>query len=300
MKRIGSKQSSRAAFTIIELLTVMSIIVILIGLLVPALSKVKRYAMGVKQHAQLHSIDTALELFSSTFDGYPESSALDSTMEAYCGAMKLAEAMLGQDLLGFHKDSVFRSDGLDAMGNLPLYKLDPTANPLLYKDNLTYRKGPFLPVDNADVFRLADIYSDMGSTRLKPDSLVLCDVYAKNLPTGEKAGMPVLYYKADTTNTLHDANLPMTPLDNSENIYNYWDNQMLIGLGKPMSPGSTSPGAQHKMYDFPVFYQKTQSEKVRKASLASMPRRADTYILISAGFDNEYGTSDDICNYKQE
>ena len=27
---------------------------------------------------------------------------------------------------------------------------------------------------------------------------------------------------------------------------------------------------------------------------------ADTYILISAGYDNEYGTADDICNYRVE
>ena len=52
------KQSNReAAFTIVELLTVMSIIVILIGLLVPALNQVKRYAYEVKQRAQLKSID---------------------------------------------------------------------------------------------------------------------------------------------------------------------------------------------------------------------------------------------------
>jgi len=88
------KQSNRkAAFTIVELLTVMSIIVILIGLLVPALNQVKRYAYEVKQRAQLKSIDTAIELFNSEFDGYPDSDAVDPDNVDYCGAMKLCEAV---------------------------------------------------------------------------------------------------------------------------------------------------------------------------------------------------------------
>ncbi|MHC4229911.1 MAG: type II secretion system protein, partial [Planctomycetota bacterium] len=93
MKSTTKQSNRRAAFTIVELLTVMSIIVILIGLLVPALNQVKRYAHEVKQRAQLKSIATAIELFNSEFDGYPDSSAMGPDGMAYSGAMKLCEAV---------------------------------------------------------------------------------------------------------------------------------------------------------------------------------------------------------------
>jgi type II secretory pathway pseudopilin PulG len=106
MRRIIKQSDKKTAFTIIELLTVMSIIVILIGLLVPAMSMAKQYAKKLKQMAMFHSIDAAMELFNNEFDGYPPSGALDPppTELSYCGAMKLFEAMMGQDMLGFHSN----------------------------------------------------------------------------------------------------------------------------------------------------------------------------------------------------
>ncbi|MHC4570422.1 MAG: hypothetical protein ACYTE3_32315, partial [Planctomycetota bacterium] len=43
------------------------------------------------------------------------------------------------------------------------------------------------------------------------------------------------------------------------------------------------------------FYMNTRNEKVLTAF---RPYRADSYILISAGWDGEYGTPDDVCNYE--
>jgi len=288
MKPVVKQAGQRRAFTIVELLTVMSIIVILIGLLVPALNRVKIYALTVKQKAQFHSIEAALELFNNEFEGYPESGALDPQDQLYPGAMKLCEAMMGWDLLGFHTNSIFRSDGA-GVGNQVLY--DAT--------DLSARRGPFLPLESANAYRLEDLYpSDSpGLGQFNGRNFVLCDVYAKQFHN-VKAGMPILYYKANTANFLHLQDIngqehpPLSPQDAAGNIYNYWDNQHVVQLGKPWVKGSENKN--HRLLDYQVFYQNTRSHKIESPW---RPYMADRFILISAGYDNEYGTADDVCNY---
>ena len=96
--QVKDKSKKRRAFTIVELLTVMSVIIILISLLVPALNQVKRFAKEVKQKAQFHSIDVAMELYETEHQEYPDSDREGSDGQEYCGAMKLAEAMVGQEV----------------------------------------------------------------------------------------------------------------------------------------------------------------------------------------------------------
>ncbi len=291
------KQSNRkAAFTIVELLTVMSIIVILIGLLVPALNQVKRYAYEVKQRAQLKSIDTALELFNSEFDGYPDSDALDPDRVSYCGAMKLCEAVMGRDLMGFHPDSIFRASGLGGLG-IDLYPQQSAG--VAYTNSLSARKGPYLPLDNANAYQLMDLYEVTGP--FAGDNFVLCDVFRRvtHLQSGRKVGMPILYYKANTARVQHDIDDP----DNSQNIYDYTDNHDLVMLGKPFDP--PPGGGRHRLAIDPSnpapgyrFYMNTTNDKLLASLAAAVrPYRADTFILISAGSDGEYGTPDDICNF---
>ncbi len=108
------KLKRESGWTIVELLTVMSIIIILVGLLVPGMNLVRKYAMKVKQRAQFYSIGTAMELFSIEHKhSYPDSRPLGGDGEPYCGAMKLAEAMVGWDARGFHPRSTFVADGDD-------------------------------------------------------------------------------------------------------------------------------------------------------------------------------------------
>jgi hypothetical protein len=242
----------------------------------------------IYQLNQFHSITIALEMFRAEFDSYPDSGPTDTVTppQPYCGAMKLAEAMLGQDLLGFHPDSIFRSDGQDGFDR-DLYPVKPT------EDNLKARKEPYLALENANAYKLKDIFPNIGTTapNFNGDRFVLCDVYtrATNLSTGRRIGMPILYYKADTSKTAHNIDNP----DDPNNIYNYRDNYALLGLGAPWDPN-----VKHPLFTNPkIFYEMT---KDYKATEQSRPYRADSFILISAGFDGMYGTKDDIFNFGRD
>jgi len=257
----------------------------LLLLLIPGLSNVRRHAWEVKQMAQLHSIDVALELFNSEFDIYPPSNATDPIGRPYCGAMKLCEALMGQDLRGFHPNSMFRNNGTDKM----IKVLYPDANNLtaeLYQANIKIRKGPYLPLDYANAYQLKDLFWDVGP--FNRNNYIICDPFRRvtNLRTDKKIGMPILYYKADTSKRAHDINDPNNP----ENIYNYKDNYALLALGVPAQPDK-----KHPLFEDPtIFYKMTRNYRV---TTRSMPNREDTYILLSAGYDGLYGTKDDIANF---
>lgn len=278
MKSVIKKSDKKAAFTIVELLTVMSIIVILIGLLVPALNQVKIFAKKVKQQAQFHSIGAALELFNSEFDTLPDSSATGPDGGKYCGAMKLAEAMVGRDYMGFHPDSVFNSSGKDYQQK---WLYDPATL------DSSARKGPYLPIENANAFRIDEVYKDFGN--FLDSSIVLCDVFNQvtNQTTGLKIGMPILYYKAHPSKTKHIVSDP------GNSIYDYRDNQDLLMLGEPWDQTTKPRLAEEGGIPGDRFYLNTKNPQVN----IPMPFNKDTYILISAGPDGEYGTSDDVCNF---
>lgn len=298
MKPITKQSNRKAAFTIVELLTVMSIIIILMGLLAPAMNRVRRFARRVSQKNQFHSIEVALELFRSEFDGYPDSGPMDTATppQPYCGAMKLAEAMMGQDLLGFHPDSRFRSDGEDGV--------PPPAgpNPLYAPATEKWRKEYiYLPLEQANAYRLSDIYTN-AEPPFESDRFVLCDVYTRttNLTTGGRIGMPILYYKANISLSLHD----VTNENNPQNIYKYQDNDELVKLGMPWNPvaahpmASTGTTTEGNAADPKIFYLETLNKKI--ALPARKPYKADSFILMSAGFDGEYGTPDDVFNFEED
>ncbi|GAJ05607.1 unnamed protein product, partial [marine sediment metagenome] len=166
----------------------------------------------------------------------------------YSGATELAKAMVGEDLKGY---SIFNN----------------------YEEpiDLSSRRL-YLPPANSNAHRLRDLYEGLDDVDAKRP--ILCDVYPYAMDTG--IGMPILYYRANTA------------ARSMSEIYNYADNEMLVGLGTPWAPGES-----HRL-DEARFYEQIQNKRV---DLPWTPQRMDSFILMSAGVDGEYGTEDDLFNF---
>ena len=355
MKADKGKLNKCAGFTIVELLTVMGVIAILIGLLVPALNLVKEYTKELEQKAQFHSIEAALGMFSAEdrYGRYPGSndnmdlydSARDNQYDIplgvpYCGANKLAEALVGMDLLGFHPNSDFRSNNTFShpLEDGTMYHegetyhaataYEPAGAPLYWEtpeENIRARWGPFVELENANAFTIQDIYDPTplvgpGIRDFDVDrgNLVLCDVFAKKRHAGKKTGMPILYYKARTQFTQQDyADVQGNEI--RDDIYYYMDNYNLLALGSAENPGTWHPlanglagdGGDYNLggpdytsdldwVDFENMILNPQVSTITTVTPIKRPYRAGSYILISAGKDGLYGTPDDIFNFDKE
>ena len=254
------------------------VISLVLIVLASALARVMPLVYEIKQKAQFLTIDAYIELFKNDNGYYPQSGAMDDEGQYYCGAMKLCEAVKGRDLQGFHPSSMFRADGMDESG-ISLY----------VPNTLEDRKESYLPDVSGNPNRLKDLYENVGP--FDGNDYVLCDELRRvtHFRTGKKGGMPILYYKADTSKTVHDVNDPNNP----ENIYDYRDNHALLALGVPGKPGQ-----KHPLYEDPkIFYEMTRVYILAKTN---KPKRADSFILLSAGLDGLYGTKDDIANFHMQ
>jgi type II secretory pathway pseudopilin PulG len=269
----------RTGFTIVELLAALGIIALMVGLLIPALSMVRRTAKETKQKAQFTTISLALMTFKNDYGDYPESYWSLPTAPVpsndYCGSQKLAEALLGWDLLGFHPKSDFRSNGRNDIGEF-IYDVD---NPVFFDQ----RRGRYLELATTDAFRLGNIFNN--TTPLAPDTFVLCDAFGAKkitLANGKtaKAGAPILYYRANTSGrTIRE-------------IYNAQDNDAIVAI-KEQADGGIHPLA-YPGNQYQNFYDYITDPKI---SARPWPYRPGSYILISAGVDGLYGTGDDIRNF---
>jgi len=265
--KVMAMKRKKTGFTLVELLTVLAIITMLVGLLVPSMATVRRLAKETKQRAQLNSIGLAITAFRNEHGDYPPSRG--DTGPRYCGAQMLAEALLGRDLMGFHPDSQWRLDDGVYDDKTPV--------------GLQRRRGRYLELGTANAFRASDLFTVIGGLA---DMFMICDAFGVRevtLPNRERvrAGTPILYYAANTASR----QMSSDPAEFENNIYNPGDNHALLAQ-KMGEYGVQDPLGNN-------FYQYISDPRVG----IDWPYRPDSYILISAGADGLYGTPDNITNF---
>jgi prepilin-type N-terminal cleavage/methylation domain-containing protein len=274
----------KTGFTIVEVLTVVAIMALLAGLLIPALSTVRTTAKEAKQKAQFATIELALTAFKNDYGDYPPSNwqLPPAPGSDYCGSQKLTEALLGWDLLGFHPKTDFRANGRNNNGDF----IYDSGNPVFFDQ----RRDPYLELATTNAFRLGNISIlkpglFYNTETLAPDTFVLCDVFGAKritLANGKAvtAGAPILYYRANTSGkTIRE-------------IYNAYDNDAIVVV-KQQADRKEHP-LSRSANQFQFFYDYIRDPKI---DARAWPYRPDSYILISAGADGLYGTADDIRNF---
>ncbi len=307
MKTQSGLFSCSRGFTLAELLVTMAIIAILIGLIMPALALVQRTAKKVRQKSQFHGIDIALESFRTDFGDYPDSSYNSLGGQEYCGAQKLAEAVVGWDGFGVHPKSAFRSDGMNDVDgdNVPELIYNVIAgitgsNGYVESgaDNRSVRKGPYLELEASNAVTLGNLYPG-GVGSLDPDRYVLADMFGKvtHVSTDKKTGMPILYYKADVSGTVHQPPMTVLPGSPVKNVYIITDNSPIYNAIPPFG------NRLHEMATLAeqtIFYDRTTNPNFPGPVPPRRPYRSQSFILHSAGRDGLYGTADDMYNFDSE
>ncbi len=320
-----------AAFTLVELLTVMAIITLLIGILTPALGAARDRARATAVRAQLNAMEVGLESFAGEEGQYPASNAnlyardinmptvdpgsitawelTDGTTNLQ-GAHLLLDSLVGRDFLGYDP----KAPGAGA----PVATYDRW-------DPMNDRRQPYIPTDGVDVTSVNEPPEDgfgvvpntLGNPQPTIDSVV-CRVFR------DKFGWPILYYRASPI--ANQNSLMIQTASNllySDGIYDGVDNEIFTSYDGTCMAGGPATATQHRICDankpqadqspnygptledtnrFAEFIRSFRSSSYDTNNpddiVRPRPVKANRFILWSAGKDGIFGNLDDVANFE--
>jgi prepilin-type N-terminal cleavage/methylation domain-containing protein len=328
----------RRGFTLIELLTVIAIISLLIGVLVPAVSAAKNAAKRASTQNLIDKLGQGCGMFQRDFERYPRSSGLNpfepnDPLVWLSGAQWLILELAGADLKGYAAGDQYRYPDVAPVGApdtvidfqdwLEYYSANPAGE--------YHRFGPYVQLDGKAAQSPQYYLDNTSASRSLPPALTQGNAAAGTsdwnngrLPFAVDAfGFPVLYYVAND-----QASLPFSDPQDAGGVgntmrpgrYTQWDNTPFTGSANGAITGiDLGGGTSHPLYwlgwsvtdpnridpahpqSFAgVVYDRALFDQNRQADGTGKiwPHCPNTFIFISAGKDAMYGTSDDVMNFE--
>lgn len=334
MNRRNNRIHRAAGFSLVELLVVVAIIVLLIGLLVPSLNRIRISAKSASTQAILTTIDAGLATFKADNQiggAYPPSrsdgggqaynnpaawdiespfstsaSSLDDMADGVSGAALLVMAIAGADMQGtpgfldLDGDGYWTNDCSAAPNDA--YELNNSD-----KTPIQPRFGPYVELDR------------MNLTPKKAGTQVDDPVFLIKAGRGTEVklplfldtfGYPVAYFRADRSAKRITYDVP----GGNPGVYAFEDNRFLTGdviggrTGVNLGAGSDHGIVQAEPNTMPQDPSDFTMPDDRSTfawyihdpnvTVNLLPKNRDSYLLISPGPDAKYGTADDVTNFQ--
>ena len=287
-----SQRRRPSAFTMIELLTVIGIIVVLMAILLPVVSRVRIQAQVANTQQQINQIVGAIERYRAEQGVYPGpiSNAAFSTTAGTGGP-----ATDGGSITSTENMVMGICGGLENATIPGPRKTDPDS---VGKGAVTHVTDPTRRV------RL-QVYIDPT-----PGSMMPLQPWASNGKTGRAGSAgdcnipefidrfqdprPIIYMRANVGNP------GVTATSNTAQYNSSCFNPYLTrspakdSQGHPLLPGDFDTATPEPGTTVPAFT--TYDAYLMHPTVTNVPRGKDQFILVSAGADNTFGTKDDIFN----
>jgi type II secretory pathway pseudopilin PulG len=286
----------RAAFTMIELLVVIGIIVVLIGLLVPVISKVKTTAATANVTNQMHRISAAIGNYYNDFQAYPGVLANRDFTPSVSLSAKLGNT--SNEFPSFanytqSEDLVMALRGgfrFDNNGKLDLHSAEMGLGPMSFNAAIAPRKHPYIDPVPAEYpplelktpppLRSINYWANPPQSEL-PALAYVMDSEAPEFMDLYSSPRPILYLRANPTAT------PGNIVYNSKSVSKFDPSYSYdFGTIRPYLNGTTDFAGKD-----------ANDAKVQAYFTApggNAARNAGTYLLLDAGPDRIFGTDDDI------